>query len=254
MTLQFVTLTGADDGASIDDLLSIGEDHPQAVEWGILLSYTRQGAGRYPSLHWIDNLASHLMSCDVLGAERPRFALHACGAPALADFFNGEGHAGVFARAFDRVQLNLRWNPAQVDDIIRATDLSPRQTIITQHNKTNAALFDHLLGRGVRNHAILFDGSGGRGNLPACWPKPLSADGTRYGYAGGLGPGNLADALPAIAEASQGQNFWADMESSLRTADDQFDLDVARRCLDIAQAYRPRESREARAAVTPPHV
>lgn len=237
MPLRLVTLTGADDGTSLEDLFSVGREHPQAVEWGILLSYTRAGEVRYPSLDWIDRLAGRLLSYNALGTPRPRFSLHICGTPALDGFLSFKNPATLYARAFDRVQLNLRWNPKRLDQIRAVMAAEPARTIITQHNEMNAPLSAHLAGV-YGNHAVLFDGSGGRGKMPESWPQPLTETGA-YGYAGGLGPDNLADALPAIAAVCPGRAFWVDMESSLRSRADRFDLDAARRCLDIAwRAYQ----------------
>jgi hypothetical protein len=108
----------------------------------------------------------------------------------------------------------------------------------------------------VRNCYGLFDVSGGAGILPDGWPQPIHIDiepgefgeGIEYwrysGYAGGLGPGNLAEQIPKIIEASGGTEFtnegriWLDMESRVRSDDDrQFDLQKVRRCLEIAGPY-----------------
>ena len=69
----------------------------------------------------------------------------------------------------------------------------------------------------------LFDKSGGRGAAPPSWPK--AREGAFCGYAGGLNPDNIGVALPAIAACvPEGQPYWIDMESGVRT-DDRFDLD-----------------------------
>lgn len=69
---QFVTFTGADAQTSILGMQLLAEQFP--VEWGILFSPERQGAGRYPPLEFVHELT-----------ERPglRLAAHLCGGYAL---------------------------------------------------------------------------------------------------------------------------------------------------------------------------
>jgi len=82
---------------------------------------------------------------------------------------------------------------------------------------------------------VLFDSSGGRGLAPVSWPAPLP--GTTCGYAGGLGPDTLTEQLPLIHTAANGRGYWIDMEGRLRTPEDRFDLDRARRCLEIVADF-----------------
>ena len=75
--------------------------------------------------------------------------------------------------------------------------------------------------------------------MPAEWPLNMSA--VYCGYGGGLGPDNLAAQLPQIQRAAGGADFWVDMETKVRgdrNGRDVFDLDTARRCLEIAAEFR----------------
>ena len=61
----------------------------------------------------------------------------------------------------------------------------------------------------------LYDRSGGRGlDSFAQWPKPSPCL-PRMGYAGGLGPDNIARAV-AFADAFPEASLWFDMESRIR--------------------------------------
>ena len=63
----------------------------------------------------------------------------------------------------------------------------------------------------------------------------MARKGAFCGYAGGLNPDTIGDALAAIAaRVPDGQPYWIDMESGVRT-DDRFDLDKCERVL--IQAY-----------------
>jgi len=65
--LTGVTISGADDRVVYGDMVAISLAFP-FVEWGILLSNTRQGTPRYPSDGWILNLPPGL-----------RLSMHCCG-------------------------------------------------------------------------------------------------------------------------------------------------------------------------------
>jgi len=103
-------------------------------------------------------------------------------------------------------------------------------TFITQHNPANIDVLPAL--REHRNHAILFDASGGRGLSPNEWATPLN--GVRCGYAGGLGLDNIADQMVVIKDAVGEHPFWVDMEGKLRDENDCFSLDLSRLCLVVA--------------------
>ncbi len=229
--MPYITLTGADDSTSLDDLWCLASQYRFGlVEWGVLYSVSNQGQGRYPSFDWINRLASRL---EHPGARPPSFALHVCGGRAVGDFLAGVGHVCEVSKQFGRVQLNFRHDSYPLDQIEKTVRRNLNKQVITQHNDANADLWRLLPGH--RNHAVLFDASGGRGVAPDQWPAPL--DGVDCGYAGGLGSDNMAAELPRIHSAAAGKPYWIDMESKLRNSSDQFDLSLAQRCLDIASEF-----------------
>jgi len=226
-TLNRCTLTGADDTTNIDSLWEISREFPM-VEWGILYSINNRGTGRYPGEDWLNRLLARIDA----GGPTPNFALHVCGR-AVADFFAGAGPVTDVARRFGRVQVNFRYD--QLDFYaIRAMlrrQAEAGQTVITQHNRANQELWAAM--RGEPNHVVLFDSSGGRGIVRPEWPAPLP--GVSCGYAGGLGPDNINEALVAIQRAAGAAEYWIDMEGKLRTADDRFDVALARTVLEQVQ-------------------
>lgn len=227
--LEFCTLTGADDGVNHTDLLYLSASHSFA-EWGVLFHNARQGIGRYPSFAWIDTLCSLTH-----GVPRAHFALHICGRDAVHEFLQGTGKVSDVAVHFGRIQLNLIASSVDPASLIAALRRHPSKTIITQHNAANESLW-RLLGE-VPNHSVLFDESGGRSINPATWPSPLP--GKLCGYAGGLGPDNLAVELQRIQMAAEKKPFWIDMEGKLRNEADQFDLSSVQTCLSIVrEAFR----------------
>jgi hypothetical protein len=220
------TLTGIDDGASMAWLLDTAARYP-FVEFGALLSYSRVGTGRYARFGALDWLAREA------GSEKaPRFALHVCG-KAVNDFIQDDGAVMSWAYAFPRIQLNLRADRIDVPALRAAIRRHRGQQIITQHNRANEQLLAGL--DGVSNRAVLFDQSGGRGIAPESWPPAFKW--LPCGYAGGLGPDNIAEQLPRIAAAAAGAVWWIDMEAKLRDERDCFDRRKAEAVLQAVDAW-----------------
>lgn len=235
MKLTHCTLTGVDAQTDLAGIKSLSTEFP-FVEWGFLYSPKRQGMpGRYPSVAMLQNAFLHLPP-DV------RVALHVCGQGVPDLLRNGEQVieelVELVAARGGRVQLNFNL----LDGRVTQTDLTkflkrfPNLTVITQHNAANASLATLMWQ--ASNHAVLFDESGGRGQLPGGWKVPMP--GVACGYAGGLGPDNLGEQLDLISAAAGDCDFWIDMEGKLRTLDetkcDWFDLEKARRCLEAVKA------------------
>lgn len=204
MDLFCISLTGADDAVSVEDLARLSAQFPQ-IEWAILSSEQRAGTSRYPTEEWVERF--HLACPDV------RKAIHLCGRD-VDLFMNEDARIHAKVAKFDRVQLNFnhRRKPLDVEKLIQLSKKLPT-TIILQHNSANAPLWDLVQGK-MDNVAFLFDGSGGNGKLPEQWPDILPD--TVCGFAGGLSPTNISQQLPRILLASKGNRCWVDMESGLR--------------------------------------
>jgi hypothetical protein len=76
--------------------------------------------------------------------------------------------------------------------------------------------------------ALLVDASGGRGVSPISWDRPNTRK--PVGYAGGLGPNNLAKELPRIAAVAR-DPWWVDMEGKLRDESDWFAVGLAEKAI-----------------------
>ncbi len=223
--LTHITLTGVDDLTNLAELANLSERFP-LVEWGFLYSPKRQGkGGRYPSVATLLDAFREL-------PDTVRVALHVCGAGVpnlLANEAEVTGLVDAVAERGGRVQLNFNQSRDSIDlDALSALlDRYPSLKVITQHNEANEGVWKRLCGHA--NYVVLFDSSGGRGVERSSWPSPLH--GIHCGYAGGLGPDNLAAELTRIRAAAIHQPHWIDMEGKLRTEDDLFDLQRAEVCL-----------------------
>lgn len=228
MQIKYVTLTGADDSVSIDDLVEISDNYP-FVEWGILFSQSKSGVPRYPSQEWVE-----FLSCQ--RTEGMNLSAHLCG-KWVEDALDGEI---TFLRdesiqsTFQRIQLNCNKNRLDrvfsSDEVWKAFKPVSISLILGgswqgHHHWSSLLLLNEV--------SPLFDASGGGGKSPSFWPELLSTeDKTLFcGYAGGLGPENILEELKRI-EAVVGDNeIWIDMESKLRDRKDKFDLEKCKEVL-----------------------
>lgn len=205
MNPRSITFTGVDDETDLDRLVELQAKHVGRVEWGVLF---RGLAGpqppRYPNIARIRTLANLARSGQV------RLSLHLCGAASRAFFAEPWGVLPAFDD-FDRVQVNAKTYPC--DERMDELAQKARKPIIQQVRGGFPVQWPKRV-------QCLFDESGGRGTTPKGWP--VAPAGRRVGYAGGIGPANVAETLLAIP-APAGE-FWIDMESGVRT-DDRFDLD-----------------------------
>lgn len=207
---EHLTFTGIDAQTDFDRVEALSERYP--IEWGILYSPTRAGQqNRYPDTSTV----ARFLWLSRVTAACMRVAVHLCGKAATdvvtdsqTGFLSGTPKGWV-----GRYQINVargRGVPSAVEEfsirrdargILQCRDGFPADNRVDW----------------------LFDTSGGRGLLPDFWPRPPS--GQFAGYAGGLGPDTIEEALAGIQKAvPAGNRYWLDMESAIRT-DDWLDLD-----------------------------
>jgi len=256
-----VTITGADDSIRPQELLAITRDFP-FVEWGILASHnnTLMGINRYPSAKWISDLQAVAETTGAL----PQLSLHING-HWVRELLLGRFVMPVeLLHCFSRMQLNFHAekNSCNAEPFAHRLMGIGKDFIFQLDGANGNAHLDAACEYEVGRCFGLFDVSGGAGILPQEWPKPIyinmdpGPDGggreqwAYHGYAGGLGPENLAEQIPQILKASathKGEDgtifthegpIWIDMETRVRSSDDlQFDLQKVRRCLEIAAPY-----------------
>lgn len=238
MSLNCVTVTGADDETDTEALLELSARYP-FVEWGILIG--SQTGQRFPSVAWIQKLVEAREKSN----NTMKLSLHVCGRP-LRQIATGVSYLdkslGPALYAFQRVQLNwhgLRMSQAVSENVLRAfcglDGFGWDPTLIFQLDGVN----DDLYRESTRRFACvgLLDKSHGAGIMPNEWPKPHSIIGC--GWAGGLGPENLEQEIPRIAaKVHRAFDYWIDMETNVRTDDrERLDLERVVQCLEIAAKF-----------------
>lgn len=232
MKLDRVTITGADDSIDPEALLPLTERYP-FVEWGILFSGKNQGTYRYPSHDWL-----HKFSLAARGL--PNLSAHLCGQWVRELVLSGRGtwweRYASLCDIFSRVQLNFhgQYHKAGQGFIGELRRLKVHDFIF-QHDGVNDGLISTFTNNPNLRVCPLFDRSGGAGIVPKEWPKPIWA---YQGYAGGLGPENIADEIRRIEDVVGDSRIWIDMETRVRSEDDtKLMLDKVERCLEHAAAF-----------------
>lgn len=212
--LHCLTFTGIDTQTDPGRIRSIHQQHPR-TEFGILVSGHSGEHNRYPPIDVVRTwAASH-------GGEIP-LALHLCG-PWARFALSAELDDGLLGLCdgFGRVQINSGGTDyAAVNSFAEA--VSARQVILQRRGPV-----DHATGSGELHPKIVFlhDRSGGRGvSSVGSWDRP-PAEHLTTGYAGGLGPDNIAQAV-SFANRHPAHRIWLDMESRVRDSDDWLDTDL----------------------------
>ena len=237
-----VTITGADDAVDPKDLVALSRDFPD-VEWGILLSDSRKGTPRYPSSEWADQVGMLSLR------KGMRISGHVCGAWARALC---AGDATRLPVPPMRVQINGYEHSAfpGVRKVAEAAVTAGHEVELILQCRTEADLQATCFeAEKLPNASVLFDPSGGRGLQPFSWPR--APVGARVGYAGGITPQNVEEVIGDIAAAHSFMlgDFWLDMESGVRDADDRFNIWRAREVLErVAKVNSRLASAEVRHA------
>jgi len=218
MSLDRVTITGADDNTSIEELFSLSLEFP-FVEFGILVSSSREGSPRYPSRDWCRRLNDKIDG-------RTRISVHVCGLWAR-EIFAGTADFRKFPTLYPaRMQIN--GTTATEGFTTRSIDQFPNTQFIIQYPRSQDFLEAARI-QGV-NIVPLFDESGGEGKRRESWPLPVPD--FYCGFAGGIGLDNVATVVRDLSEKCSTQ-FWIDMEGRVRDEKDRMDLDCVGQILGV---------------------
>jgi hypothetical protein len=257
--VDLITVTGADDNIAPGDLLDLWRRHP-ALELGLLLSRnnTPGGCPRFPSLNWLSDLAVFLAQglADFLAQGMPTRTVplsgHLCG-EWVEQVLMGHRPRGFdevlatgIASFIGRWQLNTHgkphlFSPSGLLGLCREEEWFRGRQVIFQLDGVNDGLAVSVFPTG--RAAVLHDLSSGEGVVPPAWNRPVPR--VRNGYAGGLGPDNVAAELVKIeALVPEGTRVWIDAETRLRSgkssgrgSDSRLDLGLCRGFLEAAAPW-----------------
>lgn len=239
VNLRYLGFCGADDSCDPELLAAISARHPY-VEWGVLFRPDREGQPRYASPEWVQRLAKVRRGCPAMN-----LAGHLCGSR-VPQVLAGDASfvEELYAKGFRRVQVNATAingvDTSKLKECVAGLRASmaavPGVEWIVQRNDETRPLWEGLLEDPPSNMSLLFDASCGTGVLAETFPAPHPT--VPCGYAGGMGPGNIADVLPRVAAASGGRATWVDMESRLRAQLDGRDVFCVDKCFKCAMNAR----------------
>lgn len=244
MKLTTVTLTGADDSVSPDNLWLLSRKYP-FVEWGILLSRNSTGMDRFPSKRWLDRL----LACYGEQPYKMKLSAHLCGG-FVKEILMGDkrfmDEIGDVWAIFRRVQINThgQFHSHEFDFLMDALEYGFPREFIFQYDDVNKKILMDVAAAPERQirYSTLFDLSHGAGVLPEEWPDPLP--GIKCGYAGGMSPSNVEEQIKIIDHKTDNpeREIWIDMETHLRSKrttqiGDFFDLDKCAAVLNITENY-----------------
>lgn len=216
---KLITFTGADDSTDVEQMMSLSLDYP--VEFGILFSPQRTGHGRYPSERWVSKLIEVVGDSGLL-----TLSAHICGAYSRELLGTSELAALepiLRSGAFNRVQINTA-DPSAFDKRETLFLWGLRRGLATILQSRDSQRFPP--GSTV---SWLFDQSGGRGTSPEGWPT--APEESYVGFAGGLKPENVAEAVRHIG--TRQKHYWIDMESGVRDERDHFSIS---KCRQVCEA------------------
>lgn len=238
MSLELVSLTGADDQVAVESLAALSAKYPFA-EWAVLWHPEKEGTQRVPSALWRERF---------LSLELPYVAAHLCGKQIFRELLT---HGTAESRITDlsryrRIQLNINarrrdFTDEEVLEIYRTLHGAGLRLILQHHAESEEVIERFLYDLdedGMKRIDILFDSSKGTGQRPPAWPQPHRFN-LFCGYAGGLGPDVLSAELPkikaAVALSGRELPYWIDMESGIRT-ENEFDLKKVEQVLTLCHS------------------
>ena len=227
--LERVTLTGVDETTNLAGLMELAAEYPRAEFAALAGSRTDSGDPEYPGRATI-----HLLG--EMGELGVRTALHLCGSMAREVAIEGSSLDEILelCRGYSRVQVNLaaEWfgqerTQRTREGVIAFAETVLAETVILQHRGDWSSI-------PVEHPKVdyLFDLSGGEGvDSLDVWPPPPG--GRAVGYAGGIGPDNIAEAL-TFTRGYPDERLWLDMQTKLRDANHRFDMRKARMVCQVA--------------------
>ena len=228
MKLTSITFTGIDEHTDLEHVEQISQCYPY-VEWGVLLSYHhKENGNRYPDPHILEHL-------DTL--KNVRLAAHICGGMAkdvvAAETKRMHEHLGYNFDMFSRCQINLNVSARYAEmRSMRPFDRCLDEVIMQMIGKDALRSWLRYTEKPLPHVSYLLDASGGRGiNTPI---DIFDDDpNIRVGYAGGMNTDNVGNKLRHLLDHRSYAEFWIDMESGVRDADDWLDLDKVEQVLKV---------------------
>ena len=245
MKLRYITCSDPRENISVPSILNFAERYPM-VELGIQahpgpMSYNGRRNAWFKQIVYIcsqmsiqPNIALHINYewCDCM--------CHGVIPLEIIDFINARNKI-TNTPVIKRIQLNIgdRTNIFNPEELAKLIKQQNDQEFILPYNEKVAPQIEQLKSTGAK-FSLLFDASYGAGIEPKKWQSPAYKD-IPNGYAGGLGPGNIAKNLNKINKVvPENYETWIDAEGRLRDTYTtfSFSLNLAERYVQEALAWQ----------------
>jgi hypothetical protein len=247
-TLRTLGFCGADDSVN-PNLLGIYSHLYPLVEFGVLFRPDKEGQPRYATAEWVQRLGQVAGKSD----GKMKLAAHLCGDRVNEVLVGDDAFVKTLPDlGFKRVQINATAVNGvdtsklgeSAESFLSIVTKHPELEFILQKNEETKPLWEGLLnldsepagkaGYLPKNVSMLLDESKGTGVLASSWPSPPEE--YEIGYAGGIGPRNIAKVLEDVLDAGNGRAIWIDMESSLRSKKNDKDIFDMDKCYEVIEA------------------
>ena len=230
--IEIVTFTGIDESTPYDAIKRLTGKSP-FCEFAILAGTMSGSHPRFPAVDTVEHWRTYAKENQI------RSAIHLCGNYARNACSDNPRQAAALASGFGRVQVNLppadrKTNATRIEAFAERIET----TVILQHD----GAWHTAPGGWTGRIEHLFDRSAGRG-LCAIegWPSPPKNTERRVGYAGGIDPETIDQALQFAGRFPNSQ-LWLDMESGVRT-NDRFNVDAVEAICERIEASGLAEQR-----------
>lgn len=244
--LRALGFCGVDDSVHPNLLAILSQAYP-FVEFGVLFRPDREGQPRFASLEWVEQLSKVASK----SGGTMKLAAHLCGTR-VDQVLQGKSEfiQKLQKWGFQRVQINatavngvdMALVPGSAPRLWNVMNAFPDMEFILQKNAETKPLWKGLLTLFPQqqqqlvpsNMSMLVDESKGTGVLASSWPAPPAE--YKIGYAGGIGPDNIHRVLQEIMAVAGDYAVWIDMESSLRSTNNNKDIFDVTKCYQVIHA------------------
>lgn len=251
MNIKYVTCSGVNETTEIAVLAELLAKY-SCAEIGVQVSEKKCFA-RSQRMEWIRNLMFFLREKH----QKINAALH-INQSWVEDFGQGivapELHELLIIRNikgspfFGRIQLNFKIGRERTPDeykLLELMQLYKSRRFILSYNKSNMMFIRRMYRLGLEvglNFDILFDESYGEGIEPETRQGPVLFN-VCHGYAGGIGPDNVAKVLDQIAEmynvkSAYSDNITIDAEGKLKGKDNHLDIQLCETYLEAVRKWK----------------
>lgn len=232
LVLDYVSFTGLDDNTNITEFVKLCDDYKTPIAPALLYFPEKMGQQRNPSLNTLDEIVEVF--------NDGSFDIHLCGEQVFNDILSGTVPRQLYHATNVQININARRKTFSDQDVMEIYQILYNEGIplILQYHEASRGVVEAFAYRYVISTPprVLHDASRGKGIAPTTWPRMMP--GRVTGYAGGLNPHNIAQANAQILEVNKDHYaedylyYWLDMESGVRTIDNEFSVDKCRQVME----------------------